>query len=148
MKTNCNEKDYRDHLPSWSWMIYSHIQFHKVKKGLKVPAATDLRFGTDHRTLLVQVHRFLEYPKKREGDYYILEADSKDHVGVLWFDDIDTVHFQYCVVIGIDLHRIIGQKNYYILLVRERGSNQYERVGLGKVSQGCICREIWDGELI
>ena len=145
-----NETDYRDHLPSWSWMTYSHIQFHEVESRLKVPTTTNLQFGTDHRILLVQVHRFQKSPMKRRGSKYILRVgwSGRGHFGDLWFDNIDAVYFQYCVIIGIDSYSFMDRKHYYVLLVRERSSNRYERVGLGKVSRACISGERWDGELI
>jgi hypothetical protein len=141
--TNGNETHYKDqHLPSWSWMTYSHIHFEPVKRQLKVPAAADLRFDTERKVLLVQVRVFQNCRMKRkESQYTILDAESKV-VGGLWFDMTTIVPFEYCVVIAKDA------ENYYILLVRKIGlENQYERVGLGKIKARCISKEYYEGKL-
>ena len=149
-KTDGNETHYKDQdLPSWSWMTYSRIHFHPVEGTLKVPVAADLRFATERKVLLVQVRAFQNCRMERKGSQYtIVDADSKD-VGNLCFDMTTTVHFQHCVVIGMELGDYEdAEKDYHILLVRKIGlENQYERVGLGKTKARCISKECCEGEL-
>jgi hypothetical protein len=152
-ETDGNDTGYKDqHLPSWSWMTYSHIRFLPMIYQLKLPAKGDLRFDAEReRVLLVQVRAFQNCTMGRNGSgYTILDADSRD-IGVLWFDMTTNVSFHHCVVIGMDADWAFAkgaERTYHILLVKKLClENQYERVGLGRIKSSCVSKEYCEGEL-
>src|SRR5579859_5634328 len=133
-------------------MIYSRILFLSINHELEIPAKKDLRFDTKQKgVLLVQVRAFQNCTTiQKESGYTILDEDSVN-VGLLSFDMTTQVHFQHCVVIGMEwtrTHVEDAEKAYHILLVRKiRSENQFERVGLGEIKARCVSEECCEGEL-
>jgi len=160
-RNEIHDKDQQ--LPSWSWMTYSRIHFLSIKHRLKVPSQDDLRFDQDdlrfdtgreidtgrEKVLLVQVRVFQNCTTvQKESGYTILDEVSKD-VGVLSFDMPTCVHFQHCVVIGIETGDLEdAERVCHVLLVRKVGmENQFERVGLGEIRASCVSEKYCEGEL-
>ncbi|PMD51074.1 HET-domain-containing protein [Hyaloscypha bicolor E] len=121
-------------------------------KRMELPATGDLRFDTEQeRVLLVQVRAFQNYTMvQKDSEYTILDKDSVI-VGGLSFDIPTYIHFQHCVVIGMQWTPAQvedTEKTYHILLVRKiRFENQYERVGLGEIEAHYVSEDCWKGEL-
>jgi hypothetical protein len=152
-ETDDNETHYKDqHLPSWSWMTYSRINFLSIEETLEVPPAEDLHFDERRETvLLIQVRTFENCTAAQEANgYTILDGDSVN-VGVVSFDMPGQVCFQHCVVIGMKrtpTHVEDAEKTYHVLLLRQNGlENQYERIGRGEVKARCVSKQRCDGEL-
>jgi hypothetical protein len=131
------------HLPSWSWMTYSRIQFLEVSS-LCVPPLAFLHFDSEQRNVLIVQTRRIQncIPQQQGSRRIILDEDSKD-VGELWFDTTANADFHCCVVIGMEEDgNGDAEKTYYILLLRGRLlDNWYERVGVGKIKARCVSAE-------
>ncbi|KAJ4168292.1 hypothetical protein NW754_013626 [Fusarium falciforme] len=148
--------DYGDRtVPSWSWMAYpGGIDFiSDLRQTLKVPHSADLDFSNDGYTLTVKVRRFNDCQIGQDGNRFAIFAGtasaSPRKVGSLWFDVADTTEFKHCVVVGMgdDNEKTDPQKTYFVLVVRQKQGEGYERLGVGKVEAQYVSRECVAGKL-
>lgn len=140
---------YKDHhLPSWSWMAFSGIEF-VCSEALSVPRDEDLRFKAEKQDALFVQVRVIRGCNLDQDQHIIVDAEGKK-VGRVWFDAKTKTRFQDCVVVGMKIDdKANHEKTYYILLVeRIWTENDYKRIGVGTIIARCISRESLEGKLL
>jgi hypothetical protein len=143
-------------VPSWSWMAYTGgIEFMDDAYG-KLEVFKNLNFSKgDQKALVTNVWEFRNCNLKEEAKLgatrrQILESSEKE-IGWIMYDveGEKDLRRRQSVVIGRTCQRDgpesngLGNLEYHILLVRQRGENEYEyeRVGIGMVQQGYLLRQ-------
>lgn len=137
-------------VPSWSWMAYTGgIDFMNLDFG-KLEVFENLRFDKNHendkQTLVTNVWEFRDFHLKEVEKAGLLAArceifDSRNaKKGWIVYDVKREADFlsERGVVVGRTGSE--GQREYHMLVVRQRDGKEgeYERVGVGKVQEGCL----------
>jgi hypothetical protein len=140
-------------VPSWSWMAYTGgIEFMDHEYG-KLEAFQNLKLSVgDQKALVTNVWEFrncyLEEAKLGVTRRQILESPGMK-IGWIMYDIEDEKDLcrRQSVVIGWTRQGDelesdgLDNREYHILLVRQRGETEYERVGIGMVQQGYLLRQ-------
>jgi hypothetical protein len=129
-------------VPSWSWMAYTGgIEFIGDSYG-ELEVFKNLKFSEgDQKALVTNVWEFRNCNLKEQAKLgatrrQILESSEKE-IGWIMYDaeDEKDLRRRQSVVVGRT------RQEYHILLVRQRGENEYERVGIGMVQQVYLLRQ-------
>lgn len=128
-------------VPSWSWMAYQgSIQFMDIRFG-NLDLAVDLRFDPDNMgALITQVYEFCGCQLEQElamevrGRLKLVLGGVEKGWIIYDIDNEKDLSQERCIVVGR-----CGLE-YYILVVRHREGDEYERVGIGSVQPECIAR--------
>lgn len=140
-------------VPSWSWMAYTGgIEFMEDAYG-KLEIFKNLKFSEgDQKALVTNVWEFrncyLKEAKLGPTRRQILESRGME-IGWIMYDveDEKDLRRRQSVVVGRTRQgdgpesNGLDNRGYHILLVRQRGENEYERVGIGMVQQGYLLRQ-------
>jgi hypothetical protein len=139
--------EYDGYVPSWSWMAYDgSIRFLALGIG-SVEWARNIRYDKEcdcRHVLIADVGKFQDCRMELEGNRYALTDLSNTKRGWIRYDvkDGNNLLEEYCVVVGKTTYGEDDCEGYYILVVRPTSvDNEYERVGMGRVSSNCIVRK-------
>lgn len=151
VETNSSTPDitYHQHVPSWSWMTYSGIDFLEIGT-LYVPGNGFRFHPVQQKALCVQVMEFPDCSLRSSGGKYdIMDADNV--VGLLWFDaNTETDNpFLYCAVVGTEANEGQDSERKCFILVLENIStgNSYRRIGVGEIKAHYVFEMSWEGKL-
>ncbi|VUC31483.1 unnamed protein product, partial [Clonostachys rosea] len=143
-------------VPSWSWMAYDgSIEFiDKFRYKLRIPQATDLEFAQDGKELKVKIRKFqncrLE-ENMRDNEFTVKTVDgTTEKVGSMWYDMMDQIEFNSCVVAGVDGtgSAVNDQKRYFVIMVQQMPGGGYRRLGAGEVDDGYLSTKGEFGRLL
>lgn len=135
-------------MPSWSWMAYTGgIEFIEDKYG-SLDLFRDVRFmGEDGKVLITDLWGFIDCQLKQEVElettsHKILTSHSEE-VGWARYDveDGQDLRLEESAVIGRSADSKAGLRNYHIIILRQKGDNEYLRVGYGMVHEGHVLRQ-------
>lgn len=152
------EVTYTGQFCSWSWMVFSQIEFFTVKD-LDVPDSSQLNFDHDSKLLLAQVREVACCEEHRQGRQIHLVHTGIEDAGVVWMDTESQIKLNYCVVIGVEggseeRQKADTQRTYYILVVDKEPQEQmsqrqrFRRVGAGKIKSHCVSRQYAEGSIV
>ncbi|OBS15024.1 hypothetical protein FPOA_14046 [Fusarium poae] len=146
-------------VPSWSWMAYEGgIQFISLKDlpfrqlyVFKDITFLPCRAGYMERTVLrTKVWKFLRSDLRleasAEGKYRILVSPGEEIGWIM--PDGEIFEMELAVVVGRVGSSRSRDREYYILVVKERETNVYERVGIGKIHEGYMSKQDGDVHLV
>jgi hypothetical protein len=135
-------------------MRYSEINF-LAPDHLTVPLRSDLWFDADRPgALLVQIRDFEDCKfRAREEECTVVQKESGQDVGTLWFD-ISAIRDLQCVVIGMaeegeGEEEEESSMTYYILVTQKTAlENEYARIGVGRIKAWCVSKAFRKGRLL
>jgi hypothetical protein len=150
------DREYRDQVPSWSWMVCSQIEFFSISV-LRVPPKNELHFhpepGQQH-SLRVQVREIGERKIRQDGNQLFIVDEGDQDVGFCWPDTDLDVTLNHCVVIAMDdspgeKNLADEERNYYVLFVKpQSGENSFERIGAGRIKAHCVSLHHCESRLV
>jgi len=98
------DQEYRDQVPSWSWMVCSQIEFFSATR-LYFPPKNKLHFDTgpgQEESLRVQIRELQECKIRQDGKKLIIFDEGDREVGCCWPDMGVDVTLKHCVVVAMD----------------------------------------------
>lgn len=137
---------YKDQqLPSWSWMTYSHIEFHELEM-FSVLRKESLQFDSRVPNALAVKLRAVESCRVQGDGVEAIIIDSNDKkAGKCWFDTESEARLDKCVVLALDTKSDDGsnsERMCHILLVSKRTEGEhYERIGVAQIRARCLSKE-------
>jgi hypothetical protein len=147
--------DYKpSEVPSWSWMAYTgEIEFVVKDWFPQFDGFRNLKFAfEDRKVLITDLWEFGECRlKEEEGGSGAMSREivtlSGRKVGWISYDTESgqDLPLKGSAVIGRSTTK---ESDYYILVLRHRLGNEYERVGIGMVQQHYISRQAPDVNII
>ncbi|GKU15727.1 unnamed protein product [Fusarium langsethiae] len=146
-------------VPSWSWMAYEggirFISLTEIPYG-ELEEFKDIEFGQEplgseeKRSLRTKVWKFrgcdLSLEASAEGKYRLLVSPGEEIGWIM--PDGENFEMELAVVVGSVHSSGSRDREYYILVVKERETNVYERVGIGKIHQGYMSKQDGDVHLV
>ena len=150
------DPEYRQEVPSWSWMVCSQIEFFSISM-LRVSPNDKLHFDTgpgQEESLRVHIRELQECKIRQDGNKLIIVDKGDREVGCCWPDTSVDVTLKHCVVVAMDHSQgkrdlADPEKDYYVLFVKPQScENLFERIGAGRIKAHCVSLHNCEGRLV